>query len=212
MAKHFPLFPLSLVVFPQERLKLHVFEPRYRQLIHECLEDGSTFGIPAVIEKDVVEIATEVKVLAIEKKYKGGELDIVTEGIGRIRVVNFFREAHAKPYPGGIIERLEDIVDEEPIVLQKITDLMQQLHEALGIQKQYEEKEEGGIYSYSIAHNAGFNLDQEYELLQLNKESDRLSFILNHLETILPVVLETERLKAKAKLNGHFKNVLPPDF
>jgi Lon protease-like protein len=211
MAKHFPLFPLSLVVFPQERLKLHIFEPRYRQLIHECLADGITFGIPAVIEKNVVEIATEVKLLAVEKQYKGGELDVITEGVRRIRVVKFFREAHAKPYPGGLIEPLEEQKDEDPVTQQKILKLMGELHQALGIQKQYEEKEKG-IYSFSIAHNVGFNLDQEYELLKLDKESDRLNFILNHLEHILPVVLETERLKAKAKLNGHFKNVLPPDF
>lgn len=210
MAKHFPLFPLSLVVFPQERLKLHIFEPRYRQLIHECLADGITFGIPAVIEKTVVEIATEVKLLAVEKQYKGGELDIVTEGVRRIRVVKFFREAHAKPYPGGIIKPLKDYQDEAPATQQKILKLMGELHQALGIQKQ--NKEEQRIYSFSIAHNVGFNLDQEYELLKLDKESDRLNFILNHLEHILPVVLETERLKAKAKLNGHFKNVLPPDF
>ncbi len=211
MDKHFPLFPLSLVVFPQERLKLHIFEPRYKQLIHECLEEGITFGIPAVIEKKVSDIATEVKLLAVEKRYKGGELDIVTEGIRRVRIVKFLREAHAKPYPGGIVQILENYEDEDPASQQKIMDLMQQLHQALGIQKERDEAEKR-IYSYSIAHNVGFNLEQEYELLQLDKESDRLNFILNHLEHILPVVLETERLKAKAKLNGHFKNVLPPDF
>jgi Lon protease-like protein len=211
MEKHFPLFPLSLIVFPQERLKLHIFEPRYRQLIHECLEDGITFGIPAVIEKNVVEVATEVKLLAVEKKYKGGELDIVTEGVRRVRINKFFREAHAKPYPGGLVDFLEDDNEAEPDTQQKIFELMHQLHEALGIQKQAETGD-GKIYSYSIGHNVGFNLEQEYELLSLDTESDRLSFILNHLEHILPVVLETERLKAKAKLNGHFKNVLPPDF
>lgn len=212
MAKHFPLFPLSLVVYPQEKLKLHIFEPRYRQLIHECLAEGITFGIPAVIEKNVVEVATEVKLLSVEKQYKGGELDIVTEGVRRVRVVEFFREAYAKPYPGGVVEFLENDNSPDPAARQQIIELMQQLHEALGIQKQDEEAKTGAIYSYSIAHNVGFNLDQEYELLQMNKESDRLNFILNHLEAILPVVLETERLKAKAKLNGHFKNVLPPDF
>jgi len=211
MAELLPLFPLSLVVYPQEKLKLHIFEPRYKQLLHECATEGITFGIPTVIEKQVMDVATEVRLVSIEKKYKSGELDIVTEGIGKLHVEHFYREAHAKPYPGGDVVRIEDELDGDPETQLKIYTLMQQLHQALGIQQRFEGKK-GETYSYSIAHQIGLNVEQEYELLGIHKESDRLLFILNHLEQILPVVLETERMKAKAKLNGHFKNVLPPDF
>lgn len=211
MPQKLPLFPLSLVVYPGEQLKLHIFEPRYRQLIRECLDKEITFGIPAVIEKKVATYATEVKLLRIEKKYGGGEMDITTEGQRRIKVLEFFREIHAKPYPGGDIEREEDIMDADLAVQENIFDRLKQLHQALGIRKSYPEGP-AGIRAYDIAHHIGMNLEQEYELLTFTHESDRLALILAHLERILPVILETERLKAKAKLNGHYKNIIPPEF
>jgi hypothetical protein len=58
----------------------------------------------------------------------------------------------------------------------------------------------------------GLNLRQEVELLGLHSETERLQFIREHIEHILPVVVETERLKARARLNGHFKNLVPPEF
>ena len=86
---------------------------------------------------------------------------------------------------------------------------MKQLHRALGITKQFDESSEKS-FAYQIGHHIGLSIEQEYRLLTLNHESKRLSYIKRHLETILPVVMETERLKAKAKLNGHYKNVIPP--
>ncbi|MCB0850824.1 MAG: peptidase, partial [Bacteroidetes bacterium] len=82
-------------------------------------------------------------------------------------------------------------------------------HQALGITKKFAETPKNS-FSYEIGHHIGLSLKQEYHLLTLNQESKRLSFIKKHLETILNVVMETERLKARAKLNGHYKNVIPP--
>ena len=60
-----PFFPLEMVAFPGERLNLHIFEPRYRQLIHHVREEGATFCIPAVIDRQVQVVATEMKLLEI---------------------------------------------------------------------------------------------------------------------------------------------------
>lgn len=211
MEQQIPLFPLSLVVYPGEKLKLHIFEPRYRQLTHECIESGITFGIPPVLDKSVANLATEVKLVKVDRKYSSGEMDITTEGVRRLKVVEFFREAHAKPYPGGLVSPMEDIMDPDPLIQEKVSELLSQLHSALGIQKQFENGPKG-IISYDVAHQVGFNLEQELQLLSIDRESERMGLILEHLEKVLPVVLETERLKAKAKLNGHYKNILPPDF
>ena len=62
-----PLFPLQLVVYPGEKLNLHIFEPRYKQLIQECQEQGTTFGIPAFIDSEIMSIGTEIELLKIEK-------------------------------------------------------------------------------------------------------------------------------------------------
>ena len=65
-----PLFPLKLVVYPGEQLNLHIFEPRYKQLIREAEHNGTTFGIPAFIEENVMDIGTEIKLLSIEKRHE----------------------------------------------------------------------------------------------------------------------------------------------
>ena len=66
--------------------------------------------------------------------------------------------------------------------------------------------------TFKMGHHVGLSVEQEYELLSLNREVDRLDYIKKHLIAILPVVQETERLKTKVKMNGHFKNVIPPNF
>ena len=77
-----PQFPLKIVVFPGEQLNLHIFEPRYKQLINECEAEDRTFGIPAFIEKRVMEIGTEVRLEKIVKRHLNGEMDIRTRGVG----------------------------------------------------------------------------------------------------------------------------------
>ena len=76
-----PMFPLQLVVFPGEHLNLHIFEPRYKQLILECEKEKKTFGVPSFIEGKMMEIGTEMRLIAVEKKYENGEMDVRTEGV-----------------------------------------------------------------------------------------------------------------------------------
>jgi Lon protease-like protein len=211
MSEFIPLFPLSLVVFPGESLRLHIFEPRYRQLLRECEETGITFGIPTVIERKLSGLATEVKLLSVDKRYANGEMDITTEGIRRAKVVAFEEKLQDRLYPGGEVEWLEEIWDSDEDLKSELYDYLNQLHEALGIQRQLINSPEE-IVSFNLAHQVGFNLQQEVNLLKINHEGERLQFILAHLKEVIPVVRETERLKARAKLNGHYKNVLPPKY
>jgi ATP-dependent Lon protease len=211
MSQFLPLFPLSLVVFPGEQLRLHIFEERYKQLISDCLETQSNFGIPTVIDQTVVSIATEVAITSVDKQYGSGELDLTTEGQRRFRIDKFYRVSDNKLYPGGDVAWLEDDDTPSAELQQEIFQLLEQLHEALGIQKKVADTL-AGIQSYQIGHNIGLTLKQEYELLTLQTEIDRLMFIKQHLTGILPVVQETERMKARAKLNGHYKNIVPPNF
>ncbi|MEO0897680.1 MAG: LON peptidase substrate-binding domain-containing protein [Bacteroidota bacterium] len=211
MADLMPLFPLSLVVYPGEKLHLHIFEDRYKQLINECLEQGTNFGIPAVVNQQVVSLGTEVVIKSLDKKYPSGEMDITTVGKRRVRIENFYEVVSGKLYPGGDIEWLSEDNRTESTMQQMVWDLLEQLHHALGIQKKYADDPEQ-LHTFQIGHHVGLTLAQEFELLSLNSELDRLIYVKKHLEAILPVVRETERLKAKAKLNGHYKNILPPDL
>ncbi|MFD1188737.1 peptidase, partial [Pontibacter rugosus] len=97
------------------------------------------------------------------------------------------------------------------IVKLQIKEHLEKLYDALGLDKLYSELPED-FKSYDIAHHLGLNTEQEYAMLQILSESERQETILLHLKQILPIVAETERLKDRVRLNGHFKNLTPPNF
>src|SRR5207245_1126363 len=85
-----PLFPLHTVLFPETTLPLHVFEPRYREMIGRCLEHDESFGIALILDGDEVgghaiprRIGTEASIIACQR-HAHGEYDIVAEGLRRI--------------------------------------------------------------------------------------------------------------------------------
>ncbi len=211
MSVFIPLFPLGLVVFPEEHLKLHIFEMRYRQLTHECIEEAKTFGISPVIEGAMPGLGTEMRIVSIDKTYPSGEMDITTQGVGIFKVERFFQEAPGKMYPGGRVVMLEDVPASDPVLQQAVLQLLMQFDEVLGIHRTYVDQFTE-ISSWRIAHYVGLNIRQEYEMIGLPGEKDRLRYLRDHLEQVIPVAIETERAKSRAKLNGHFKNVLPPNY
>ncbi len=81
MTNFIPVFPLGIVVYPGEELNLHIFEPKYKQLINDCFETKKPFGIPTVIDGKIVEMGTTVLIKEISKTYEDGQLDIRTEGL-----------------------------------------------------------------------------------------------------------------------------------
>jgi Lon protease-like protein len=211
MSRFLPLFPLNIVVFPGEKLNLHIFEPRYRQLILECHTNDTTFGIPVYLDKGIGDYGTEIKILSLEKKYLGGEMDIKTKGLGIFKIKEFQRQVPGRLYSGGEVEDVASVQDEDPLQRLQLLELLRNLYQTLGLQNLMMQLK-GNFKSYDVAHHLGFSTEQEYALLQCVKESERLDFILDHLHRILPVVQETERLKERVKLNGHFKHLIPPNF
>ena len=211
MSRLLPLFPLNIVIFPGEKLNLHIFEPRYKDLILECSKNNTTFGIPPFLKNSISSIGTEVKILSIEKEYGGGEMDIRTRGTGIFRIDEFYKNMPGKEYAGGKITDLENIDDEDIIIKNRINELLQELYEALGLSSLYSKLVED-YKVFDIAHQVGLTTDQEYEILTAESESTRQEIVLEHLLKVVPVVIETEKLKERIKLNGHFKNLIPPNF
>ena len=211
MQKYLPLFPLNIVVFPGEKLNLHIFEPRYKQLVYDCIESGGTFGIPTYINNGVGLYGTEIKLLQVEKKYDNGEMDIRTQGIGIFKIVQFDKQAPGRLYAGGQVEEVENQEDEDIVTKEKIREKLRELYTALGISNIFLDLPEN-FTSYDVGHHLGLNTEQEYTLLQCDSEALRQEMILQHLDQVLPIVAETEKLKERVKLNGHFKNLTPPNF
>jgi ATP-dependent Lon protease len=206
-----PLFPLNLVAFPGEKLNLHIFEPRYRQLVRDCLGEGITFGIPPFLDDAVQELGTEMRLLSIEKTHPGGEMDIRTEAMGVFRVQKFFRQAPGKLYAAGQVEDVVQDEESDPALREVITRQVRQLYEALGLRKLLLQLDPA-FRIFDVAHHIGFSTEQEYQLLGTTAELERQEIVREHLERLLPAVLEAERLKERVKQNGHFKHLLPPQF
>ncbi len=205
------MFPLQLVVYPGEKLNLHIFEMRYRQLINEVAVSGNTFGVPAFISNQVMTFGTEVELLQVSKKYDDGKMDIKTRGIGIFKIHEFFPKAENKLYSVGEIEKMYFESRGDVFVAAEILDKTEQLYKMLKINKPLPEDPKD-LNLYKMAHDIGLSLSQEYQLLTIATEIERQKFILNHLNRLLPTVSKVEEIRRKAKLNGHFKNIIPPKF
>lgn len=208
MEKMLPLFPLNLVVFPHEELNLHIFEPRYKQLINDCLREKTTFGIPShVVNK--IEFGTEVEITEVAKTYEDGRMDIKTKGLRTFKVINFQNPWQNKDYAGGTVELLETVKDEDPQLKIEILEKAKELFQWLKIENDID-LSTGEIYTF--IHKIGLKPEEEYKLIQIPTQSLRQQFILNHLSKIIPMLERAEKAKEKVKMNGHFKHLDPLKF
>jgi uncharacterized protein len=212
MTNFIPIFPLSIVVYPGEKLPLHIFEPRYKQLIRECFELKKPFGIPTVINNNVQEMGTLVILKDIVKEYDNGEMDIRTEGQQVFRILEIIRSIPDKLYSGSIVNYPESDQDAgNGKLMQTVLAGIKELHRLLNISKDFKKPDEE-LLSYDVAHHAGLSLEEEYELLGLPRELQRQEYLKRHLQKVLPMLMEMELLKEKVKLNGHFRNLSSLDL
>lgn len=207
MTNFIPIFPLGIVVYPGEKLHLHIFEPRYKQLITDCKESGKPFGIPTVISNKMGELGTLVELKEIVQTYDNGEMDIRTSGEKVFRILEVIKSVPDKLYSGAIVSYPEN-EDEagDRVLMQKIVKGVKELHRLLNISKDFKKPEEE-LISYDVAHHAGLALEEEYDVLGLWKEIQRQEYLKRHLQKVLPMLMEMEHLKEKVKLNGHFRNL-----
>ena len=204
-----PLFPLQTVFFPGETVPLHIFEERYKQLINDCREEAITFGIPVFIN-NTVQFGTEVQLVEVVNTYEGGEMDVVCVARQVFKVLTFDNEMDGKLYAGGIIEFLESHNDADSTYRKEVFDKIKQLYDLMSVQ--FPPTPFDQFNSYAFAHKMGLSFEQEYELLQLTNETERLKFIAQHLDTTIEVLKQIDKTKAVIEMNGHFKNFDPLDF
>lgn len=211
MSKKIPLFPLSLVAFPGEELNLHIFEKRYRQLVKDCMANELSFGIVPVLDKKLSDIGTEMEILEISHIYGDGKMDIRTKAGKAFHLLEFQEKIEDKLYPGGEVELLSDIDDSNLLLLGKVFDHIKKLYKSMKMPISLPVADYG-YRIYSIAHKIGLNTSQEIELLRTRSEVERLEYVLDHLKSLILIVGQMEEMRNKVKMNGHFKDALPPDF
>lgn len=206
MTNFIPIFPLNIVVFPGENLNLHIFEPRYKQLINECHTAKKPFGIPAVIENKVQEFGCMVDITELSAIYDNGEMDIKTRGVKIFRILEMIDDLPDKLYGGAIVNYPDNYEPGVPDLMRKVMKRIRELHGLLKVKKDFV-KEDGELTSYEVAHHIGLSLEEEYGLIHLLDERQRQEYLNRHLNKVLPMLADMEKLKEKIKLNGHFKNL-----
>jgi Lon protease-like protein len=201
-----PIFPLQIVVFPVENLNLHIFEPRYKQLIQDIQKNDTTFGVPPVINGTQREVGTEVRLIKIAHTYEDGRMDIKCKGLGPYRAVNTFSEFDNKLYAGSEIKRLDFDLEGNQLNNQRILQMLQMLYREQKIRKKLPKITVQGL-SFMIGHQIGLKLEQEYELLNMPSENDRQVYIMEHLRVFIPNAIELIELRKRALLNGQFRKL-----
>ena len=204
-----PLFPLKSIFFPGETVPLHIFEERYKELIQDCRNEAITFGIPVYIY-DQIAFGTEVQLVEVVNTYEGGEMDVVCVGRQVFKILSFENEIGDKLYPGGNVEFLEGINDAEDELKISVLDRIKELYDLMDVP--FTPMALDKFNMYILIHKIGLSYEQEYQLLQMPKESERLKFIHSHLLATVAVLKEVNRTKGAIKMNGDFKNFDPLDF
>ncbi len=199
-----------MVVYPGEQVNLHIFEPRYRQLIAECVAEDRPFGIPTYLHDRLPGYGTEMLVTEVVTSHADGTLDIRTTGRRVFRILDFENPAPGKLYARGAIAYYPT-PEEKSAVSSELVGAVEALYRLL-LQPVKYGPELPQCYSYQIAHAVGLSLEEEYKVLCLETEAERQAYLLQHLQRVVPVVENMERTKDRIRLNGDFRTFGPLDL
>ena len=182
MQKLIPIFPLSLVVFPQSRYPLYIFEPRYKLLIEKCLAENTGFGIISLTKSEVSKIGCYVDVPKLVKKFPSGEMDIIVTG--KYRFVRDGLKTHSDGYHIAKIKKYTDISEKPDLKLlvklrNTFTNILKNIN--LELDKSFWSNYEISTQkSFKLAEKSGLSIEQQLELLSIREENRRIQFLLDH--------------------------------
>jgi len=206
MKEKTPLFPLNLVMYPEAVYPLHIFEERYKRMINRCTKFSETFVIIAKIDLEMSEIGCRVKVLSILTKYENGSMDILVQGVERVKVLSTV--LHKEGYLEAVVENYNDLssnffnpstLGETILKFREIIDITQiELNE-----KFWKNLENTSSKSFKIAEKSGLNLKQQQKLLSLQSENERINFLNNHLTELKTSLEKNDALRKLIAGDGY---------
>ncbi len=210
MARLIPLFPLELVLLPSVPLPLHIFEPRYKEMIAECLAEHRPFGIVRSIETGIADIGCTAEILEITKRYDDGRMDIQTIGRERFEVVELNQD---RDFLQGEVILLED--EKDPAAsddIGRLLELHSEVAELSGAEAEPvppEAAEARSQLSYELAAALPLDLDLKQSLLALRSEAQRVAVLIKLYEAVLPKLRQVEEARRKAGGNGRVHHDQP---
>lgn len=200
-----PLFPLNVVLMPGAPMPLHIFEDRYKQMVDECLEDESEFGMVLADDSGTREVGCTARIVEMVERYDDGRMLILVEGSRRFKLNNVLT---GKPYYVGEIEYLEDEESGE-----EITDLAEECVALL--ERVVEAATEGSVdieiespyrnLSFAIAGRIEFELETRQQILELPTEKKRLEKVKELLSSAADRLERERQSREKAQANGHLR-------
>ena len=202
MSTLLPIFPLDVVLFPGTPLPLHIFEPRYKEMIAECLQQKTPFGVVRAKEEEgVAEIGCTAEIISVARKYPDGRMDIVSQGRKRFEVMQlnqersflqaevlYLQDEPGAPTPGEIAKALK---------------LHQDILALAGAEAETPSASDGPQISFHLAGSLPLDLDFKQTLLGMKSEAERVQAVISYFETILPNLRRTVQVRHKAGGNGH---------
>src|SRR5689334_194471 len=195
----FPLFPLGIVALPHELVPLHIFEPRYRTMIGECLDNGTEFGIVWAADDGLRPIGCAVEIAEVLERMEDGRLNILTRGTRPFRIVD---ERDDLPYPAGTVEFLED-KDEAAdagtarTAREAYNELVEQATD-----RTLDPGELDAMSAYEMAATVDFGLEAKQGLLDLRSENARLRLVTRLFRAAMKRLDFIERAQERARSNG----------
>jgi ATP-dependent Lon protease len=203
-----PLFPLGLVVYPDELISLHIFEDRYKQLVRYCLDTASPFGIVLYDGGRMSNVGCACMISAVRKRYDDGTLDIEVAGTDRFRIKSITEDGS---YLRCEVDWLPTIREtENTSEVQRLITQHMRLLELAGRTVRPERYDEAPLLSYFVARNSGLELPQKQVILETDTEDDRIAILIEHMTQFIPKVEHGEGIRKKVRSNGHFTD-FPPE-
>jgi len=194
------LFPLDVVLLPGTPLPLHIFEPRYKEMIGECLAHNTPFGVIRALEDGIAEVGCTAEIMTVTKEYPDGRLDLIAEGRQRFEVLELNRER-------SFLQAEILLVPDEPAAAADADKARAiQVHlEILSLAGAVQDLSEAGrsTLSFYLAGSLPLDLDFKQKLLATRSESERIPALAAYLESILPNLRRAARAQEKAGGNGH---------
>jgi Lon protease-like protein len=198
-----PLFPLDLVLLPGVPLPLHIFEPRYKEMIKECLERKSSFGIIRAKQEAFVNTGCTAEVINVLKTYPDGRMNILVEGQKRFEVLQVNQE---RSFLQAEVFYLEDETDPAAASdIKKAIALHGEIMELAGARAEETESANASQLAYRLAGSLPFDPDFQQALLEMNSEAKRIQAIISFFQRILPALQRSASAKQRAGGNGHVK-------
>jgi Lon protease-like protein len=192
------LFPLGIVLLPSERVPLHIFEDRYRELVGECIELDREFGLLYADESGIRETGTRARVAAILEQFDDGRMNIVVEGgrrftVGRLTEGRSFMTADVDEVEDDQSEVLEETRREAAGAFRALAALA-------GAEPELDES--SPLLSFELAAQVELATDDKQFLLESRSEQERLERVAELLDDARKALIAAHELGEVAKRNG----------